>query len=163
MLGSGGGDGTAGTHSWLGRAQRRYGPGEQLSGSCGLFCVFPLSVLLLLLLFSLFAVLLNYPYPNPPVFCLFLSILFRTPAGGGAATWRFCCQQQPKPEHWVILLALFEDWSDTGFSSVLGHHSCPPGPFKDDGEWLSNDIRQLPQHSWVHSIRAHGFVGIQIA
>ena len=38
---------------------------------------------------------------------------------------------------WVLLLALFEDWSDIGFPPVLGHLSCPPGPFKDDGEWLS--------------------------
>jgi len=48
---------------------------------------------------------------------------------------------------WVLLLALFEDWNDTGFPPVLGHLSCPgevscpgpPGPFKDNGEWLSND------------------------
>jgi len=33
---------------------------------------------------------------------------------------------------WVLLLALFEDWSDTGLSPVLGHLSCPPGPLKDD-------------------------------
>ena len=64
-------------------------------GSCGLFCVFPLSVSLLLL-FPLFAVLLNCPYPDPPVFCLFLSILLRTPAGGGAAAWPFCCRGEPK-------------------------------------------------------------------
>ena len=48
---------------------------------------------------------------------------------------------------WVLLLALLEDWSDTGFPLVLGNVSCPPGPFSDDGEWLSNDICQLPQHS----------------
>jgi len=64
---------------------------------------------------------------------------------------------------WILLLALFEDWSDTDFPSVLRHLSCPPGSFKDDGEWLSNDIRQLPRHSWVHSIGARGFVGVQIA
>jgi len=61
-----------------------------------LFCVFPLSVSLLLLL-PLFAVLLNcsYPDPQPTVFCLFLSILLHTTAGGGVATWRFCCRPQP--------------------------------------------------------------------
>jgi len=42
-----------------------------------------------LLLFPLFVVLLNCPYPDPPVFCLFLSILLHTPAGGGVAAWRF--------------------------------------------------------------------------
>ena len=47
---------------------------------------------------------------------------------------------------WVLLPPLFEDWNDIGFSPVLGHLSCPSGPLKDDGEWLSNDIRQLPQH-----------------
>ena len=42
-----------------------------------LFCVFPLSVSLLLL-FPLFAVMLNYPYPDPSgFFCLFLSILLQ--------------------------------------------------------------------------------------
>jgi len=40
-------------------------------GLCGLFCVFPLSISLWFL-FPLFAVLLNCPYPDPPVSaCLF--------------------------------------------------------------------------------------------
>jgi len=46
----------------------------------------------------LFAVLLNCPYPDPPIFCLFISILLHTPVGGGAAAWRFCCRRQPKPK-----------------------------------------------------------------
>ena len=74
------------------RGARRW---ERLSVLCGLCCVFSLSVLLLLLLFPLFAVLLNCPYPDPPVFCLFLSILLSTPVGGGAAAWRGCCRPQP--------------------------------------------------------------------
>jgi len=65
------------------------GRGGQLCGLCGLCCVFPLSVSLLFL-FPLFAVLLNCPYSDPPVSACFLLILLRTPAGGGAATWRFC-------------------------------------------------------------------------
>jgi len=44
---------------------------------------------------------------------------------------------------WVFFLALFEDWSDIGFLLILGHLSCSPGPFKDDGEWLSNDSALL--------------------
>jgi len=36
-----------------------------------------------LLLFPLFALPLNCPYPDPPVFCLFLHILLHTPAGQG--------------------------------------------------------------------------------
>ena len=35
---------------------------------------------------------------------------------------------------WVLLLALFEDWSVIDFSSVLRELSCPAGPFKDDGD-----------------------------
>jgi len=67
MLGSGGGSWAAGTHlRLLSRAQRQ----EQLSGLFGLCCVFPLSVSLLFLL-PLFAVLLNCPYPDPPVSACF--------------------------------------------------------------------------------------------
>jgi len=40
---------------------------------------------------------------------------------------------------WLLLLALLEDWRDTGLSPVLGHLSCPPGPLKDDGEQLKDD------------------------
>jgi len=48
--------------SWIGSARWQ----ERLSGLCGLCCVFSLSVSLLFL-FPLFAVLLNCPYPDPPV------------------------------------------------------------------------------------------------
>ena len=48
---------------------------------------------------------------------------------------------------WVLLLALFEDWSDTGFPPVLRHLSCPPGPFKGDGEWFCSDLCQLTWQS----------------
>ena len=64
-----GGSGAVGTHSWLGSAGGG-GSGERLCGSCGLFCVFSSSVSLLLL-FPLFAVLLNCPYPDPPVSACF--------------------------------------------------------------------------------------------
>jgi len=46
------------------------GRGGWFSGLCDLCCVFPLSVSLLLL-FPLFAVLLNCPYPDPPVSACF--------------------------------------------------------------------------------------------
>ena len=96
VLGSGGGE----RGSWNSLAAREHGrrscPGEQLCGSCGLCRVF--SSVSSLLLFLLLAVLLNCPYPDPPVFCLFFFPLLRTLAGGGATTWRFCCWPQPKPE-----------------------------------------------------------------
>jgi len=72
-----GGGSAAGTLLRLGSVRRRCGPREQVC-----FCrVFSLSVSLLLL-FPLFAVLLNCPYPYPPFFCLFS---FHSPPhrGGG--------------------------------------------------------------------------------
>jgi len=85
MLGSGGGE-LRGGNSLVARGGGR---GGRLSVLCSLCCVFSLSVSLLLL-FPLFAVLLNCPYPDPPVFCLFLFILLHTPARGGAAMLHFC-------------------------------------------------------------------------
>jgi len=35
------------------------------------------------------------PLSRPTSFCLFLSILLRSPAGGGAAAWCFCCRPLP--------------------------------------------------------------------
>jgi len=69
--------GTAGTHSQLGSAQHRSGLEERLCGLCGLCCVFPLSVSL----FPLFAVLLNCPYPDPPVSACFFPFS-SAPRGG---------------------------------------------------------------------------------
>ena len=69
-----GGSWAVGTHSRLGRAQRQFGPREQFcsAGSVLLVCFVysPFSVSLLFL-FPLFAVLLNCPYPDPPVSACF--------------------------------------------------------------------------------------------
>jgi len=67
---------------------------------CCLFCVFSLSVSLLLL-FPLFAVLLNCPYPDPPVSAYFFPFSSAPQRGGGAATWRFCCRPQPNYNNFV--------------------------------------------------------------
>jgi len=48
------------------------GHGGRFCGLCGLCCVFSLSVSLLFL-FPLFAVLLNCPYPEPPVSACFFA------------------------------------------------------------------------------------------
>ena len=58
---------------------------------------------------------------------------------------------------WVLCLALFEDWGDADFPPVLRHISCSSWVFKVDEDWLSNDICQLLQLSWVHPIEASGF------
>jgi len=41
------------------------------------------------------------PLSRPTGFCLFLSILLRTPAGGGAAAWHFCCLPQPNHKRYL--------------------------------------------------------------
>jgi len=61
-------------------------------------CVFSLFVPLLFL-FPSVCCSVKLPLSRPTGFCLFLSILLRTPVGGGAAAWRFCCRLQPKPRH----------------------------------------------------------------
>jgi len=70
VLGSGGGE-LGGRNSLAARehAEAVVESGS-LSGFCGLCCVFSLSVSLLFL-FALFAVLLNCPYPDPPVSACF--------------------------------------------------------------------------------------------
>jgi len=64
-----GGTWAAGTLSRLGSV-RWHSWRAALCGSCGLCCVFSLSVWLLFL-FPLFSVLLNCPYPDPPVSACF--------------------------------------------------------------------------------------------
>ena len=87
-LGSGGGGGATGS------VRCRCGPRERVS-----FChVFSLSVSLLFL-FPSVCCSFKLPLSRPTSFCLFLSILLRTPVGGGAAAWCFCCRQQLKPKH----------------------------------------------------------------
>ena len=98
MLGSSEGGSAAGTHSRLGSVWRRSCSGERLSVSCGSCCVFSLSVSLLFL-FPFVCCSVKLSLYRPTSFCLFLSILLRTPTGGGAAAWRFCCRRQSKPKH----------------------------------------------------------------
>ena len=47
----------------------------------------------LLFLFPSVCCSVKLPLSRPTGFCLFLVILLRTPAGGGAAAWRFCYQK----------------------------------------------------------------------
>ena len=81
MLGSGWGE-LGGRNSLAAREHVAAAVSESCSAcSAILCCVFPLSVSLLLL-FPLFAVLLNCPYPDPPVFCLFSFHSPPHPSGG---------------------------------------------------------------------------------
>ena len=93
MLGSGGGKQRGGSSLAARERGRRSGLGEWLSGLWGLYCVFLLICIVVTVPFVCCSVKL--PLSWPTVFCLFPSILLRTLVGGGAATWRFCCQPQP--------------------------------------------------------------------
>ena len=80
------------THSRLGSTGA--GPVERLCGSCGLCCVFSLSVSLLSL-FPLFAVLLNCPYPDPPVSACLFPFSSTTQRGEGRPRGTFvACRSQ---------------------------------------------------------------------
>ena len=72
--------------------------GERLSGSYGSLLCFLLICIVVVAVPSV-CCSVKLPLSRPTSFCLFLSILLRTPAGGGAAAWRFCCRRQPKPRH----------------------------------------------------------------
>jgi len=96
MLGSGGGK--------LGQQEQSRGsgahgvsPGERLSVLCSLCCVFSLSVSLFL--FSLFAVLLNCPYPDPPVSACFFPFFSAPWQGEGRPHGAFVagCSQSVTP------------------------------------------------------------------
>jgi len=95
VLGSGGQGGAA-------RRERSRGSGWHSGGAvresgCVLrvcFVYSPFSVSLLFL-FPSVCCSVRLPLSRPTGFCLFLSILLRTLARGGAAAWRFCCRLQP--------------------------------------------------------------------
>ena len=93
MLGSGGGELGAGTHSRLRRAEAA-GRGEQLCCAvCFVLCI-PLFCIVVVPV-PLVCCSVKLPLSRPTSFCLFLFILLRTLVWGGAASWRFCCWPQP--------------------------------------------------------------------
>jgi len=96
MLDSGGGEmgGRNSLAAWERAVVRKRAALFCVLCSAVLFCVFPLSVLLLFL-FPLFAVLLNCPYPDPPVSACFFPFSSAPGRGGGADMWCFFCQPQP--------------------------------------------------------------------
>jgi len=97
-LGSGGGGSAAGTLSRLGSTQQRVGPRERFcsAGSVLRVCfVYSPFLYRCCSCFPSVCCSVKLPLSRPTSFCLFLSILLRTPVGGGAAAWRFCCRLQP--------------------------------------------------------------------
>ena len=90
---------------WWGGAGRRWeltrgsgaccgGAGEWLSGLCGSLLCFLLICIVVVPVPSV-CCSVKLPLSRPTSFCLFLSILLCTLAGGGEAAWSFCCRPQP--------------------------------------------------------------------
>jgi len=89
-----GGSGGAGTLSHGSGALGSGGRGERLCCAvCFVLCIPLICIVVVPVPFVCCSVKL--PLSRPSSFCLFLSILLRTPAGGRAAAWRFCCRPQP--------------------------------------------------------------------
>jgi len=89
MLGSGGGGGLGGGNSLVAGEHAVTALWVVQSGLCFLLiCIVVVTVPFVFCSVKL-------PLSRPTSFCLFLSILLRTPADGGAAAWRFCCWPQP--------------------------------------------------------------------
>jgi len=86
-----GGSGTAGTHSQLGSSRRRSWRAA-LWVMQFVLCFLLICIVVVAVPFGCCSVKL--PLSRPTSFCLFLSILLRTPAGGGVAAWHFCCWLQ---------------------------------------------------------------------
>jgi len=109
-----------GTHSRLGSVWRQ--SGREWLCSAG-------SVLWFVLCVPLFCIVVvpvpsvccsvKLPLSRPTGFCLFLSILLRTPAGGRMAAWRFCCQPQPNHNTLKIAFSLNNTLNKTNISTFL--------------------------------------------
>ena len=93
-LGSGGGKRGCGNSlaAWERAAPVRSG-GAALWVVRFVLCFLLICIVVVIVPFVCFSVKL--PLSRPTSFSLFLSILLRTPAVGGAAAWRFCCWPQP--------------------------------------------------------------------
>jgi len=70
------------------------------------------------------------PISRPTSFCLFLSILLRTVAGGGAAVWHFCCRLQlnqnknPRKNFLMPIKNYMETDFESQFDGTNSKNSC---------------------------------------
>ena len=121
-----------------------------------LFSVFPFSVSLLLL-FPVFAVLLNCPYPDPPLSAFF----FPFPAcrrEEGRLRGVFVAGGSRNQNTRVFLSTLFEKWHKCfPFSS---HWGLPLTARTFQISWrVAWQLHQpVPSHSGMHLVRSHGLV-----
>jgi len=101
LCSGGGGSGAVGTHLRLGSAQCWSSSGERLCRLCGLCCVFSFSVSLLFL-FPLFFVLLNCPYPDPPVSACFFPFSSAPQRGEGRPHGAFVAGRSQTTTGYII-------------------------------------------------------------
>jgi len=92
-LGAGGG-GAGQPELTCGSGVRSSGWWERLSVFCCFVLYIPLICIVVVPVPSV-CCFVKLPLSRPTSFCLVLSILLRTAAGGGAAMWHFCCRPQP--------------------------------------------------------------------
>jgi len=85
-----GGSWAAGTLSQIGSAQR-----ERAAICVVRFVLRFLLICIIVVPVPSVCCSVKLPLSRPTSFCLFYSILLCIAAGGGAATWRFCCWPQP--------------------------------------------------------------------
>ena len=76
--------------------------------SAGLFCVFPFFFIVVVPV-PFVCCSVKMPLSRPTSFYLFLSILLRTAAGGGAAACRFCCRLHPNQNNTVVLYLILQN------------------------------------------------------
>ena len=62
----------------------------------------------------------------------------------------------------VFILFLFRNGHYVSPFPVNGNFTGLPGLLKYDGGWLSHFICQFPQDPWMHLIRSHGLVHLQV-
>jgi len=111
-----GGGSTVGTHSRLGSVPVLSGR-TALWGRVVFLCI-PLICIVVVTVPSV-CCSVKLLLSRPTSFCLFLSILLCTVAGGGAAAWRFCCRRQPKPEQTNLPLVKAKPISNGGSTSGI--------------------------------------------
>jgi len=87
-----GGSGAAGTHSRLGSLRWR---SWRAAVWVGRFVLCFLLICIIVVPVPSVCCSVKLPLSRPTGFCPFLSLVLRTPVGGGAAAWRFCCRPQP--------------------------------------------------------------------
>ena len=123
--------------------------------SCSLhfpnFCIFFLSVLLLLL-FALFAVSIKLPLSRPTSFCLFLSILLPTLVGGGVIEGQCgpLLLATAKLQHLHFLSSAFQEYKNPYFLLHPSEKWCVKKCSSERGLLKLSWLLVTRGQSWIH-------------